>query len=95
MTTPRFVPSTEELSKIDRDLRFHPSTTEHPAALTPGRLQLLIATVIWPAFGSSMRKRSPGSVVTLMNCWPGRSPQGVTATRSARRTSAIDGFTTS
>src|SRR5580698_7620839 len=34
MTTPRFVPSTEELSKLDRDLRFHPSTTEHPAALT-------------------------------------------------------------
>jgi non-heme Fe2+,alpha-ketoglutarate-dependent halogenase len=34
MTTPRFVPSTDELSKLDRDLRFHPSTTEHPAALT-------------------------------------------------------------
>jgi non-heme Fe2+,alpha-ketoglutarate-dependent halogenase len=34
LTTPRFIPSSEELSKLDRDLRFHPSTTEHPAALT-------------------------------------------------------------
>src|ERR1700735_1063604 len=34
LTTQRFVPSSEELSKLDRDLRFHPATTEHPAALT-------------------------------------------------------------
>src|ERR1700754_102212 len=31
---PRFVPSTEELNKVDRDLRFHPSTNEHPSVLT-------------------------------------------------------------
>ena len=33
-TTPAFIPSSEELSKLDRDLRFHPSTTECPEALT-------------------------------------------------------------
>jgi non-haem Fe2+, alpha-ketoglutarate-dependent halogenase len=32
--TPNFIPGAEELSKLERDLRFHPSTTEHPAALT-------------------------------------------------------------
>src|ERR1700733_14923121 len=40
MTTSRFVPSTEELSKLDRDLRFHPSTTEHPAALTREQIEV-------------------------------------------------------
>lgn len=35
MATQRFVPSTEELGKIDRDLRFHPSTTQLPTVLTP------------------------------------------------------------
>jgi non-heme Fe2+,alpha-ketoglutarate-dependent halogenase len=34
LTTPKFIPSGEELSKLDRDLRFHPSTTKHPVALT-------------------------------------------------------------
>src|ERR1700761_3899299 len=37
MTTsaaPKFIPSTEELGTLDRDLRFHPSTTEHPTVLT-------------------------------------------------------------
>jgi non-heme Fe2+,alpha-ketoglutarate-dependent halogenase len=38
LTTPNFVPSSEELSKLDRDLRFHPSTTERPAALTPEQI---------------------------------------------------------
>ena len=38
MTTPKFIPSNEELSKLDRDLRFHPSTTERPAALTPEQI---------------------------------------------------------
>jgi non-haem Fe2+, alpha-ketoglutarate-dependent halogenase len=33
-TSPRFVPSTEELGKVNRDLRFHPSTNEHPSVLT-------------------------------------------------------------
>ena len=34
MATPRFIPSTEELSKLNRDLRFHPSTTKYPTSLT-------------------------------------------------------------
>src|SRR5271163_933112 len=34
LTTPKFIPSSDELSKLDRDLRFHPSTTERPAVLT-------------------------------------------------------------
>jgi non-haem Fe2+, alpha-ketoglutarate-dependent halogenase len=33
-TTPKFIPSNEELSKVDRDLRFHPSTTKNPAVFT-------------------------------------------------------------
>ena len=36
--TPNFIPNTEELSKLERDLRFHPSTTERPVALTPGQI---------------------------------------------------------
>jgi non-heme Fe2+,alpha-ketoglutarate-dependent halogenase len=35
---PNFIPSTEELSSLERDLRFHPSTTEHPAVLTPEQI---------------------------------------------------------
>jgi hypothetical protein len=33
-TTPGFIPSTDELSSLQRDLRFHPSTTENPRVLT-------------------------------------------------------------
>jgi non-haem Fe2+, alpha-ketoglutarate-dependent halogenase len=36
--TPNFIPSTEELSGFERDLRFHPSTTEYPAVLTPEQI---------------------------------------------------------
>jgi non-haem Fe2+, alpha-ketoglutarate-dependent halogenase len=32
--TPTFIPSKEELNKLQRDLRFHPSTTKRPAMLT-------------------------------------------------------------
>jgi non-haem Fe2+, alpha-ketoglutarate-dependent halogenase len=38
LATQRFVPSTEELGKLDRDLRFHPATTEHPSFLTPEQI---------------------------------------------------------
>ncbi len=34
MTTPKFIPTSEELDHVERDLRFHPSTTERPAVLT-------------------------------------------------------------
>lgn len=37
-TTPKFIPTTDELGKLDRDLRFHPSTTKHPVALTPDQI---------------------------------------------------------
>jgi non-haem Fe2+, alpha-ketoglutarate-dependent halogenase len=37
-TTPNFVPSTEELSNLKRDLRFHPSTSERPSVLTPEQI---------------------------------------------------------
>jgi non-haem Fe2+, alpha-ketoglutarate-dependent halogenase len=37
-TTSNFIPSTEELSNLERDLRFHPSTTERPAAFTPEQI---------------------------------------------------------
>jgi non-haem Fe2+, alpha-ketoglutarate-dependent halogenase len=37
-TTPTFIPSAEELSGLERDLRFHPSTTEHPTTLTPEQI---------------------------------------------------------
>jgi non-haem Fe2+, alpha-ketoglutarate-dependent halogenase len=32
--TPKFVPTPEELSTVERDLQFHPCTTEHPRMLT-------------------------------------------------------------
>jgi non-haem Fe2+, alpha-ketoglutarate-dependent halogenase len=35
---PNFIPSIEELNKLERDLRFHPSTTERPVTLTPGQI---------------------------------------------------------
>jgi non-haem Fe2+, alpha-ketoglutarate-dependent halogenase len=34
VNTPKFVPTTEELSRVERDLRFHPSTVENPRTLT-------------------------------------------------------------
>jgi hypothetical protein len=33
-TAPKFIPTTEELSKTQRDLRFHPTTTINPQILT-------------------------------------------------------------
>lgn len=32
--TPKFIPTTEDLSKTQRDLRFYPSTTDRPSVLT-------------------------------------------------------------
>lgn len=32
--TPNFIPSSEELGHLERDLRFHPAKTEHPSALS-------------------------------------------------------------
>ena len=37
--TPNFIPSTDELSGLDRDLRFHPSMTGHPLVLTPEQIE--------------------------------------------------------
>jgi ectoine hydroxylase-related dioxygenase (phytanoyl-CoA dioxygenase family) len=34
MNSPQFIPTTDELSRLARDLRFHPSTTQDPRALT-------------------------------------------------------------
>lgn len=33
-----FIPKTDELSGIERDLRFHPASTPHPSTLTPGQI---------------------------------------------------------
>lgn len=33
-TTPKFIPTTDELGQLERDLRFRPSAAEHPAILT-------------------------------------------------------------
>jgi ectoine hydroxylase-related dioxygenase (phytanoyl-CoA dioxygenase family) len=35
---PNFIPTADELTKVQRDLRFHPSTTEHPRTLTPAQV---------------------------------------------------------
>jgi ectoine hydroxylase-related dioxygenase (phytanoyl-CoA dioxygenase family) len=37
-TAPSFVPTTDELSHLKRDLRFHPSTTENPTTFTPEQI---------------------------------------------------------
>jgi len=38
-STPTFIPSTDELSRVERDLRFHPSTTAHPSTLTAAQIE--------------------------------------------------------
>lgn len=35
---PTFIPTTEELDKLERDLRFHPATTKDPIALTRAQI---------------------------------------------------------
>src|SRR5690349_14455920 len=37
-SNPKFIPTTDELGRLERDLRFHPSTTENPRALTRGQI---------------------------------------------------------
>ena len=32
--SPKFIPTTEELNRLERELRFHPSTVENPRTLT-------------------------------------------------------------
>src|SRR4051812_41891194 len=32
---PNFIPTTEDLGRLERDLHFHPSTTENPNVLSP------------------------------------------------------------
>jgi Phytanoyl-CoA dioxygenase (PhyH) len=39
LNTPPFVPAADELSRLPRDLRFHPSTVQHPATLTRDRIE--------------------------------------------------------
>src|SRR6185437_10108423 len=33
-TTPKFIPTTEELGKVEREFRFHPASVESPRTLT-------------------------------------------------------------
>ena len=35
---PKFIPTTEELNRLERDLRFHPSTVENPRTLTAAQV---------------------------------------------------------
>lgn len=37
-STPGFIPSSEALNSVQRDLRFHPSITENPRTLTPDQI---------------------------------------------------------
>ncbi|MBV9037192.1 MAG: hypothetical protein JO182_22065, partial [Acidobacteriaceae bacterium] len=37
-TAPSFIPTTDELSHLQRDIQFHPSTTENPTMLTPEQI---------------------------------------------------------
>ena len=38
MGSPTFIPTTEALRAVERDLRFHPSNVEHPQRLTAGQV---------------------------------------------------------
>jgi hypothetical protein len=38
-TTPAYIPSTEDLGKTQRDLRFHPSTTKNPKTLSMEQIE--------------------------------------------------------
>jgi hypothetical protein len=66
-TTPTFIPSREEVINPGRDLRFHPSTTEHPTALTLEQVAAFNRDGTYPEFASSMKKRLLVSGITLMN----------------------------
>src|SRR4051794_32726083 len=37
--TPNLIPSSEELGHLERDLRFHPSTTENPSSLSTEQIE--------------------------------------------------------
>jgi hypothetical protein len=39
MSTPGFIPRTDELSGLQRDLRFHPAGVEHPRTLAPSQIE--------------------------------------------------------
>lgn len=41
---PKFIPTTEQLAETDRDLRFHPSTVQHPKTLTPEQVDFFNRT---------------------------------------------------
>ena len=36
--SPGFIPTNEELNRLERDLRFHPSAVTHPRTLTAERI---------------------------------------------------------
>jgi hypothetical protein len=38
-STQRFVPAEEDLNRLDRDLRFHPSAAGNPSMLTPEQIE--------------------------------------------------------
>src|ERR1035441_8827236 len=38
MNQPPFIPNANELGSLNRDLRFHPSATQHPQRLTPAQI---------------------------------------------------------
>ena len=38
MNKPAFIPTNSEIDTLERDLRFHPCSTEHPRALTPEQI---------------------------------------------------------
>jgi hypothetical protein len=38
VNAPNFIPATEELNRLQRDLRFHPAGVEHPQTLTPEQI---------------------------------------------------------
>ena len=88
-SAPKFIPTTEELSTLQRDLRFHPSMVENPKTLTREQVAVFNRHGYPKGIRIFSEERSSASAATLMNCWPRLWLLAVTAIRSARRICAM------
>jgi ectoine hydroxylase-related dioxygenase (phytanoyl-CoA dioxygenase family) len=61
MNPPPFIPTAGELETVERDLRFHPSTTTNPHTLTPAQ----IATFNRDGYLKGMRIFSPAEIASI------------------------------
>ena len=93
MDNPKFIPTTEALREVARDLRFHPSKVEHPQRLSAAEIEGFnrdgyLAGI--QVFGRNEIADIRGYFDQLLRV---RWPRAATAIRSVRRTFAMAAFT--